>query len=315
MPKFLLPQQGEEQEASEGMAGRLMVEYVVHRVSVGELAPSSADVIRVVLRQWINYAGTTVTVWTGDQAARWVFDPGIRASTSKSRLTKLRPFCRWLVGRGDLERDPTAGLARIRVPDGPDRSFDPDEVGDLFHVLPDDRAILIVTLMIQLGLRAGDVARIRVEDIDTRKKLLHVRGKGGRGEPTHWVPITSQAWRTMEPWLFIRSGPLIQSYQRPGHPLTPHTISGLVGDWVRLAGLKQFPGDGRSSHSLRHSFAQHLIDQGTDLRLVQHGMGHKSLRTTENYVRREPMGLREAMEGRVYRRPRDPAPGRLRLVA
>jgi integrase/recombinase XerD len=300
------------------MAGQLLQDYVIHRVGVGELAISSAQVIRVVLNQWITRAGTTPAEWTPDDVSGWVFDPAIRASTAKSRLTKLRPWCRWMVDEGALEKDPTSRVAKIRIPSGGDRSFDPDEIGLLLDVCPDPRAEMIVTLMYQLGLRAGDVARIRVEDIDYRRRMLHVRGKGGRGEPTRWTPITEEAWRVIQPWLTIRSGPLVQSYQCPGLPLQPHTVSTLVGGWIREAGLKQFPGDGRSSHSLRHSFAQHLVDQGTDLRLVQRGLGHASLRTTEDYVRREPPGLREAMEGRQYRTSyrRDPeGGGALRLVA
>lgn len=66
------------------------------------------------------------------------------------------------------------------------------------------------------------------------------------------------------------------------------------------AGVKSCAGDGVSPHSLRHTFAQDLLDGGADVRLVQTGLGHRSLRSTELYLRREPPGLREAMEQRRY---------------
>lgn len=281
----------------------LIRSYLTERVTRGELATSSAYVIERTLRQWCEHAGPRPRTWSTDQVASWVNDPMLRATTRKSRLTKLRPFIAWLIDQGHLENDPTSGIGRIRVPSGAPRDLTADEVRQLLRACPDARARLIVILMAQMGLRCGDVARIRVEDIDTQRRLLHVRAKGGGGEPTHWEPIPSEAWAALRSYVLDRrkvSGPLIRSRQRPGTPLTPGTISKLVRTWMTEAGLKEMPWDGRSAHALRHSCAQHIIDAGADLRVVQHVLGHRSIRSTELYVRREPPGLRDAMEGRRY---------------
>lgn len=278
--------------------------YVADRVRRGELAESSAEVIRCVLRQWLTHVDhRPPSTWTAEDVASWVHDDKLRPSTRKSRLTKLRPFCRWLMEAGLLEQNPTAKVARVRPSSEVPRDFTVDEVAQLVAVCPDRRARLIVLLMAHIGLRCGDVARIRVEDVDTRRRSLHVRGKGGRGEPTHWDPIPGEAWDELVGWLRTEgrsSGPLVCSYTT-GRALQPASISKLVGRWVRAAGLKQFPWDGRSAHSLRHSCAQHMLDAGADIRDVQHTLGHKSLRTTEGYLRHEPPGLRAAMDGRRYR--------------
>lgn len=276
--------------------------YLSTRSLAGELAPSSVKVIRVVLRQWLRMAGDEPSKWTMEAAATWIQAPTLRAATAKSRLTKLRPFCRWLVDEGRLDRDPTARLARIRLPSAYPRDLAHDEVTDLLRVLPDDRAVLIVTLMVQMGLRCGDVARIRVEDIDLRRRALHVRAKGGRGEPTHWEPIPAEAWERIWAWLLVHphsSGPLIPSYATGG-PLSPPWVSKLVAGWMNDAGLKGMPFDGRSAHALRHTCAQHMLDDGADPRAVQYALGHRSMRSTELYLRREPPGLRDAIEGRRY---------------
>lgn len=278
--------------------------YIAERVARGEITMSSAEVIEPMLRQWVRHIDfAPPRRWTVDDVASWVNDDRYRAAYRKSRLTKLAPYCRWLIVSGKMQRDPTLGIGRIRIPDGGPRDLTPQEITGLLRVLPDARALLIVVLMAQLGLRDGDVARIRIEDIDVRRRRLHVRGKGGRGEHTHWEPITTEAWRVLGPWLRAgerASGPLIRSYQRPDRALQPHTISKLVGRWIRAAGLKDFPWDGRCPHALRHSFAQHVLDGGADLRDVQYALGHRSIRSTELYVKREPPGLRDKIDGRCY---------------
>jgi integrase len=282
----------------------LIALYINDRLAKREIVLSSAETITSVLRHWARTVDhAPPDRWTCDQVTAWVYDEAVRASTMKSRATKLRPYVRWLIRHGHLDRDPCEHIGRIHVPPGDPRDLEPSEVGLLLSVCPDDRARLIVGLMAQLGLRCGDVARIRIEDIDVRRRRLHVRAKGGRGAVTHPEPITQEAWETLEPWLCglgRRTGPLIESYQRPGRALQPGTISKLVGEWITTAGLKTFPYDGISAHALRHSTAQHMLDNGADMRAVQHALGHKSLRTTEGYARREPAGLREAMEGRRY---------------
>lgn len=279
-------------------------EYIRTRTEQGHLASSSTITISYTLDQWIRFAGPTPRRWTEAQARVWVNAEHLRPNTRKSRLAKLSRFVRWLVDEHELDVDITRNLARIRVPKGTPRDLLPSEIGQLLGVLPDERARVIVLAMAQTGLRCGDVARIRIEeDLDLRGQRLYVRAKGGRGEPTHWVPIPDEAWRAVIRWLHQEHrwrGPLITSYQRPGHALQPASVSKLVGRWIRVAGLKRFPYDGRSAHALRHSCAQHMLDNGADLRDVQAALGHATIRTTEEYTRREPPGLRAAMEGRTY---------------
>lgn len=285
----------------------VVVEYLSDRLARCEIGPTSAQVIGPVLGQWLRHVDhRPPREWTVDQVASWVNRSDLRPSTRKSRLTKLRPFVAWLIRRGHLATDPTLDIGRIRVPKGAPRDLTRDEVGALLAACPDERAELLVLLMVQLGLRAGDAARILIEDIDIPGRRLHVRAKGGGGDHTHWAPIPTQAWEALTASLHRhgrRSGPLFTSTRRLAPVgLQPATVSKLVGRWMRDAGVKQFPYDGRSSHSLRHTCAQDMIDAGAEPRQVQHALGHHSLSTTEkHYLLREPPGLRAAMEGRSYR--------------
>lgn len=286
------------------MGGARVDAYVADRVTSGELATSSAEVIRVVLRHWERHVDERPPMdWTMDDVAGWVNDQALRPSTRKSRLTKLRPYVRWLMEQDELLTDPTRRIRRISVPKGDPRNFDAIDMTALIAACPDTRALLIVVVMAQMGIRCGDLARARIEDIDSRRHSLHVRAKGGRGEHTHWEPIPDEAWSLLVPWILSlgRSyGPVIENVRRPGEAVTPAHLSKLVGRWVRAAGLKAFPYDGASAHSLRHTCAQDMLDKGATMRDVQYTLGHATSRSTEIYTRREPHGLREAINGRSY---------------
>lgn len=272
--------------------------YVARRVDRGELAASSAAVITSVLRQWMRYAGPDPTTWTVEVAAAWVHDETLRPASRRSRLGKLAPFCRWLHSSGAIEVDPCVEVAPVRVDEGAPRDLTVAEVRRLVEVCPDDRARLIVVLMVQCGLRVGDLCRVQVGDIDTVRRRLHVRGKGGRGERTHCVPIPGEAWTLVAAYVDgVDDGPLLRSLRdRGGGALTAAHVRRMISAWMAAAGLEA------SSHALRHSCAQHLLDGGADIRAVQHMLGHRSVTTTEGYLRRQPPGLADVVDGRSYLR-------------
>ena len=293
-----------ETPSHSGVAMDHIETYIRLRVERGELAASSARAIRYSLRNWVAEAGDDPTMWTEADVIRWL-DGDLRANSRKMMLHRLRPFVRWMMGNGHMSIDPTINMARIAPPKGAPRDMDPEDISKLVRQLPDQRARVIVLLMLHCALRCSDVARVRIEDIDARRRILNVRAKGGRGEPTHYVPIPDEAWSEINRLcrdLGRTTGPLIESYNQPGVALRGHTISSLLQEWINDAGLKAFPHDGRSAHALRHTCAQDMIDRGADMREVQFGLGHATIRSTEIYLRREPPGLREAMNGRTYLR-------------
>ena len=270
--------------------------YIARRCERGEFAPSSATVVASVLRQWERHAGPDPSAWTVEQAAAWVHDEALRPASRRSRLAKLAPFTRWLHSTGVIDADPCVDVAPVRVGDGAPRDLTVAEVRRLVDACPDGRAKLIVVLMVQCGLRVGDLCRVRLDDIDVVHRRLHVRGKGGRGERTHWVPIPGEAWQILAAHVDgLDDGPLLRSTRYPRHgSLTAAYVCQMITRWMTAAGLDA------SSHALRHSCAQHLLDGGVDIRNVQHMLGHRSVTTTEGYLRRQPPGLADAVDGRSY---------------
>ncbi|NKB71379.1 MAG: tyrosine-type recombinase/integrase [Candidatus Latescibacteria bacterium] len=155
-----------------------------------------------------------------------------------------------------------------------------DKVGNLKH-----RTLLIV--MYSGGLRVGEIVRLRLEDIDFDRKMIHVRrGKGRKDRYTLLselsVALVRSYIREYQPvtWLFPGA--------RPGRHLTETSVQKVV----RAARIKAGIPQQATSHTLRHSFATHLLDAGVDLRYIQELLGHSSPKTTEIYthVSRKDLG-------------------------
>jgi integrase/recombinase XerD len=128
------------------------------------------------------------------------------------------------------------------------------------------------------GLRLGETCHLRVEDIDSQRMVIRVRGKGRKERLTVLSPrlleVLRAYWRLAKPkdWLF-------PGYP-PTRPVTVDTARNVFHRARTTAGLPQ----GYTPHSLRHSFATHLLDAGIDLVLIQNLLGHTSIRTTSRYT-------------------------------
>lgn len=282
----------------------LIDDYIAHRVERCEFAPSSVVNVRATLRQWHRHAGP-LDAWTATLATSWCHDQAVRPNTRKMRRARLRPYTAWLCRHRHLDVDVAAEVPRVRVPQRPPRNLDRGSVARLLDACPDDRATLIVVLMVQCGLRCVDLSRVLVEDIDASRRRLDVRAKGGGGDVTHSVHIPDEAWQLLVPYvraLGRSSGPLIANSRRCAPvPVSAGHLSVLVRRWIAAAGLKAFPYDGTSAHALRHTCAQDMLDAGAQLDEVRAALGHRTTTTTEEfYLRREPRHLARAMEGRRY---------------
>jgi integrase/recombinase XerD len=129
------------------------------------------------------------------------------------------------------------------------------------------------------GLRRSEVARLRVNDIDSARMTITVhQGKGQKDRVVMLSPVLLQTlrqyWRHTKPkqWLFPG--------ENPDQPISDNDIFGVFHNAVRRAGITKKV----SPHSLRHCFATHLLESGTDLRTIQILMGHRSLKTTARYL-------------------------------
>lgn len=271
---------------------RLIDTYLAERRATGELAPTSCEVIRATLRTFARHCdGVPLRNVERRHVEAWLAPHVESPNTLKSKLTKLRPFARWLLEHGHVTRDICAGVRTVKLRPGPVRCVAMPRVTAVLRACPDDRAVLMVLLMVGMGLRCGEVAAIRLEDIDWHRSELNVRGKGGRGRVTRCVPLHDDVATVARRVVGAHTtGPLVRSHADARRPVSAHHVSKLVGRWMADAGVTE------TAHALRHTFAQELLDAGADWRLVQDALGHASIATTiDIYGRRRPTGLRDAI--------------------
>ena len=150
----------------------------------------------------------------------------------------------------------------------------------LLTAVPDRQMRTLLTTVYAAGLRVSEVVGLQVGDIDSARMTIHVReGKGGRDRHVMLSPqllaILRAHWRRTRPpsWLF--PGP------DPSCPITARSVQRACYQAVETAGLDKSV----TVHTLRHSFATHLLEQGVDIRVIQHLLGHRQITSTTRYAR------------------------------
>lgn len=153
------------------------------------------------------------------------------------------------------------------------------EVQRLFAALANPKHRLMAFLLYSSGIRVGEMVRLRVADLDAERHLVHIRrGKGARDRYTLYSDAAAQAVERYiafaEPrvWLFEGS--------RKGRPISERSVQKVIAAAGRRAGVRRRV----TPHTLRHSFATHLLEQGVDLRYIQELLGHASPATTQIYT-------------------------------
>lgn len=154
------------------------------------------------------------------------------------------------------------------------------EVRALFAAIENGKHRAILMLVYAAGLRVSEVVRLRIEDVDADREMLHVRQAKGRKD--RYVPLSSVALKAIRIYLRYRptKGPWLFPGQKPGRHLTARTVQHAFAKARERAGIEKRA----TVHTLRHSFATHLHETGTGLRYIQALLGHKSPKTTEVYT-------------------------------
>jgi integrase/recombinase XerC len=210
---------------------------------------------------------------------------GLKKSSSARKLAGLRTFFRFLCREGRLERNPARALLSPRLEKRIPSPLDEDEVDALLDVPGDDdvslRSRAILELLYATGVRCAELVGLDVGEVDLEARMVRVRGKGSK---ERIVLFGGRAQEALRAWLRARARlrPKTDAVfiSLRGRRLSDRSVRALLSRRVRQVALAR----SCSPHTLRHSFATHLLARGADLRAIQELLGHASLSTTQLYT-------------------------------
>jgi site-specific recombinase XerD len=219
---------------------------------------------------------------------------GAAKSTVARKLAAIRTFYRHLVERGEIEANPADLVSSPKKDSYLPQVLKPTEVAELLERIPaatplDLRDRAMFELAYAAGLRAEELVNLDTTDADADAEQVRVEGKGGR---TRVVPAGEHAWRALDRYL-ARGRPALDAGESRALFLSKSGRRLSTSD-VRRRLRRQIVRAGVSPHTLRHSFATHLLEGGADLRAIQELLGHASIGTTQTYTRVESRRLRMA---------------------
>lgn len=212
-------------------------------------------------------------------------EKNLKARTVARHLSSLRSFFKFLTREGYLKDNPLLVLSSPKLERHLPEFLTEEEVNKLIAAVTiknQDELCLrnraILETFYSTGMRVSEVVRLNIEDIDFISGTVKVRGKGKK---ERLVPIGDHAIRAIRAYLEKRKKQNEALFlNKNGQRITDRGIRNVVAKYLVLASIRQ----GVSVHSLRHSFATHLLNHGADLRSVQELLGHANLSTTQVYT-------------------------------
>ncbi len=219
--------------------------------------------------------------------------------TIARRLSCLRSFFKFLIREGCIKKNPMLAISGLKL-DKPLPKF--LSYGDISHLLDgidkDDylsiRDVAILEMLYSTGIRVSELVNLNTLDVDFISGVLKVYGKGKK---ERLLPVGGKALKALKYYLDKRNSLGLGKksalfLNRRGGRITERSIGRIIKKYALKAGINI----NISPHTLRHTFATHLLDRGADLRSVQELLGHASLSTTQIYTHLTLEGLKRVYE-------------------
>ena len=208
------------------------------------------------------------------------------------KVASLRGFFKWATSSGILDKNPAATLEQPKTPQRLPKVVSVKEIDEMLHNNLTPLEHVIMELLYSCGLRVSELVNLKINDIDLSSKYVRCLGKGSK---ERIIPIGEQAKFVIKEFLPTRDF-LIKKFglttknlliKDNGHFVTRQDIYSFIHNQGKLIHKNISP------HTLRHSFATHLLENGADLRVVQELLGHSDVSTTQLYTHISKKRLKE----------------------
>ncbi|MBQ3233405.1 MAG: tyrosine-type recombinase/integrase [Alistipes sp.] len=226
----------------------------------------------------------------------------LKAQSVNRSVATLRSFWKWMLGHSHANRDIVSVISQAKTPSRLPVFVSESRMEDVVALLRDDiatddferlRDAVIVLLFYTAGLRLAELANLKIGDISADYRTIRILGKG---EKERIVPLIGRMGEILKKYFSQFSSQNICIGQKKalilskkGEPISVRTIQRIVDRKLKDAGIQ-----GKTSpHTLRHTFATHLLNEGADLREIQELLGHSSLKATQVYTHTNIEKLKE----------------------
>jgi len=224
-------------------------------------------------------------------------------STAARKLATLRSFYKFLVKRNYLQNNPVTPVRTPKQDKKLPKFLEYDQVKKLLETPPADswlgaRDRAIMETLYGTGVRVSELVALNIEDVDFLGEVLHIRGKGKK---ERIAPIGSSALQSIQHYMEYRNrraqnngnfDSKVLFVNKHGKRLSTRSVRRKMDKYLKMAGLDP----SISPHTLRHSFATHMLNKGAALRSVQELLGHQSLSTTQIYTHLTTKKLKEVYD-------------------
>jgi site-specific recombinase XerD len=287
------------------------------------LGPASQKLHVRSCEQFAAWLGRSPETATPDEVKRFqqhLIDSGVSISMRNRIMTGVKFLARVTLRRHDLVSE----VFHLREPQRVPLVLSRQEIKRLLAMAPGLRARAMLSLAYGCGLRAGEVVRLRVGDIDSAQNIIRIVQSKGRKDRNVMLPAEVlgllRDWWKERPTRKDGDVPLANRWLFPSRVgkgcLTTHQFTRILHQAVAAAGIRKPV----TLHCLRHSFATHLLERGTDVRVIQALLGHAKLTTTAGYTRvatgmissvtspLDDLGTQRNRQGRKRRKSQDGTP-------
>jgi site-specific recombinase XerD len=262
---------------------------MIEDMTVRKFAPKTQHDYLQRVKNFAAYLGRSPDTASSEDVRRYQLHltaSGVGVPTINQTISTLRFFFKVTLGRPDLVERATFVREPRRLP----VVLSPGEVARLLDAAPGLKHKAALSVAYGAGLRASEVVALKVSDIDSKRMIIRVeQGKGRKDRyvmlSPHLLELLRAWWRAARPqgWLFPGRDPV--------QPMTTRQLNRACHDAANVAEI----GKPVSMHTLRHSFATHLLEQNIDIRVIQVLLGHAKLDTTALYTRVATKTIQQVM--------------------
>jgi site-specific recombinase XerD len=255
-------------------------------MTLRKLGPKTQAAYIRAVKNLAQFLGRSPDVANAEDLRRFQLDMakrGVSRTTINAHISGCRFFFEVTLDRPEVMR----GMKTVPVERKLPVILSVEEMGRLIGHAPNLKAKTALSVAYGAGLRASEVCRLKIADIDSSPRML-LRIEQAKGRRDRYALLSPAMLRLMRRWWreghrrgkVLRDGWLFPG-MNPVNPLTPRQLNRYVHDAADAAGINKRV----TSHSLRHAFATHLLERGVDIRIIQVLLGHVKLHTTAGYTR------------------------------